>query len=110
MSLPNEDAVLDVLQTVVGKGLSVRETEGFVKKYIAALNSVDKETDVKTAPDNAKIYIASLEEKVSSKLGRKAFISNSKKDPKRGKLEIEYYGSEDLEALLKTLCGNDIFM
>ena len=52
--------------------------------------------------------ISKLEEKLSSGVGRKISISQNKKKPGTGKLEIEYYNEEDFEALVKLLCGNDI--
>lgn len=108
LSLGNEDDILTALQTVVGKELSVRETEKLVKNIIKEKNkSADDNRNLKQK--EREIYIASLEEKISSKLGRKSFITNSKKNDGSGKLEIEYYSTEDLEALLKNLCGNNIF-
>lgn len=108
LSLGNEDDILTALQTVVGKELSVRETEKLVKNIIKEKNkSADDNKNLKQK--EREIYIASLEEKISSKLGRKSFITNSKKNDGSGKLEIEYYSTEDLEALLKNLCGNNIF-
>ena len=108
LSLGNEDDILTALQTVVGKDLSVRETEKLVKNIIKEKNkSTDDNRNLKQK--EREIYIASLEEKISSKLGRKSFITNSKKNDGSGKLEIEYYSTEDLEALLKNLCGNNIF-
>ena len=88
--------------------MSVRETEKLVKNIIKEKNkSADDNRNLKQK--EREIYIASLEEKISSKLGRKSFITNSKKNDGSGKLEIEYYSTEDLEALLKNLCGNNIF-
>ena len=108
LSLGNEDDILTALQTVVGKELSVRETEKLVKNIIKEKNkSADDNRNLKQK--EREIYIASLEEKISAKLGRKSFITNSKKNDGSGKLEIEYYSTEDLEALLKNLCGNNIF-
>ena len=107
LALENEDTILSALQTVVGKNLSVRETEALVKKIQRDKPEAAKDTS--DILDDKIIYTKKLEEKISSKLGRKAFISDSKKKQGSGKLEIEYYDREDLEALLKTLCGNDIF-
>jgi len=108
LSLGNDDDIISALQTVVGKDLSVRETERLVKVLINEKNK--PEEVLKTLKQKEKeIYITSLEEKISSKLGRKSYISKGNKKDGSGKLEIEYYGHEDLEALLKLLCGNDIF-
>ena len=45
---------------------------------------------------------------MSAKLGRKAKIVKGKKGHKGGRLELEYYDNNDLERLIKELCG-DIF-
>ncbi len=108
LSLGTEDDILTALQTVVGKELSVRETEKLVKLLLKEKEKPEEQAKTLKQKEN-EIYIASLEERVSSKLGRKSYISTSKKKDGTGKLEIEYYGNEDLEALLKLLCGNDIF-
>ncbi len=110
LALSDGDAITEALQIVVGKGLSVRETEALVKKLIAQKDKTASQVLIPpSAIDDKTIYISKLQEKISSKLGRKAFIADNKKKPGAGKLEIEYYDSEDLEALLKTLCGADIF-
>ena len=64
-------------------------------------DTIKKEIDM-------KVYISKLEEKLSSGIGRKISISQNKKKPGSGKLEIEYYNDEDFDALVKLLCGNDI--
>ena len=74
------------------QGLSVRQTEELVKKLSAP------------APEKGKqeknIYAKALEEKLTRSLNRRVRISGGRK---RGKLEIEYYGNEDLDALLRAL-------
>jgi ParB family chromosome partitioning protein len=52
-------------------------------------------------------YIEDLQQKLTARLGRKIKITSGKK---RGRLEIEYYGNEDLEKIigaLQTLGGNE---
>lgn len=111
LGLGDNDTILAKLQIVVSKNLSVRETEKLVKDYFKF-----KALEEKDVPDDStlknkrdmKIYISKLEEKLSSGVGRKISISQNKKKPDSGKLEIEYYNEEDFEALVKLLCGNDI--
>ena len=111
LGLGDNDTILAKLQVVVSKNLSVRETEKLVKDYFKfkALEEKDVADDstLKSARD-MKIYISKLEERLSSGVGRKISISQNKKKPDSGKLEIEYYNEEDFEALVKLLCGNDI--
>lgn len=106
LSLEKEDDILSALQIVVRKNLSVRETEKLVKQLSVANQ---KHISSPVTDDNTKIYMDKLEEKISSHLGRKSFIKAPKGKNAIGKLEIEYYGFDDLEALLKKLCGDDIF-
>lgn len=112
LSLGNADLIHSALQDVVAKSLSVRETEKLVKDIIKAGEAkVADVPDDKTLKDrrDMKVYLSKLEEKISTNLGRKTSISSNKKKPGQGKLEIEYYDSSDLEALLRQICGKDIF-
>ena len=112
LSLGNADLIHSALQDVVAKSLSVRETEKLVKNIIKAGEAkVEDVPDDKTLKDrrDMKVYLSKLEEKISTNLGRKTSISSNKKKPGQGKLEIEYYDSSDLEALLRQICGKDIF-
>lgn len=111
LSIGDADEILSLLQIVVSKGLSVRETEKLVKDYLKRKEDAGKaipDDDVLKSERDMKIYISKLEEKLSSGVGRKISISENKKKPGAGKLEIEYYNEEDFEALVKLLCGNDI--
>lgn len=112
LSLGNADLIHSALQDVVAKNLSVRETEKLVKDIIKA-GEIKKEElpddDTLKKQRDLKVYISKLEEKISSSLGRKISIASSKKNPGRGKLEIEYYDDTDLETLLQQICGKDIF-
>lgn len=106
--LENEKDINEALDVVLAKQLSVRDTEKLVKNIITARSKPEK--DPASAKDiEKKIYLGKLEEKISSVLGRKASIAESGKKKGAGKLEIEFYSSEDLEALLKGICGNDVF-
>lgn len=107
LGLGNEDLIVSVLQVVVRNDLSVRETENLVKNTLNQNKA--KKVKQEALFTKKRIYLDTLEDKISSKLGRKTFIHDVKKNTNKGKLEIEYYGNEDLEALLKLLCGDDIF-
>lgn len=113
LSLGNHDLIQTALQTVVSKSLSVRETEKLVKDIIKASQqvSVDVPDDkvLKNMRD-MKVYLSKLEEKLSTNMGRKISIAQNKKKPGQGKLEIEFYDNIDLEALLKQICGDGIFV
>ena len=81
--------------TVTQNGYSVRQTELLVKKLLEA----DKK---KPAAKNGITvnYLEDIERRLSSGLGRKVkFIAGRKK----GRVELEYYDNEDLEALIALL-------
>lgn len=96
----SEKEVLEKAQYVAREELSVRETEKLVKSLLEA--SPVKEKDKVT-----ESYYKQLERRVSETMGRRAYISRDGKGG--GKLSLSYGGTEDLEVLLKSLCGKDFF-
>ncbi|MGN1121596.1 MAG: ParB/RepB/Spo0J family partition protein, partial [Eubacteriales bacterium] len=106
--LEDETVINEALDVVLSRQLSVRDTEKLVK---TVLNRREKDDRLQQSAKQAekKIYMEKLQERVTSKLGRKAHIAPQGRKGEAGKLELEYYSTEDLEALLKTLCGGDIF-
>ena len=67
------------------------------------------EEDVLAANSEAglrRLYIKDLEQKMLGILGRKVKITST---PKKKTVELTYESDDDLEELLKALCGNDIF-
>ena len=79
---------------VMQRGLSVRQTEALVK-------ALQKQQEAAKKPaGEAGLYLAELEKSLTSRLGRKVTISHH---GKKGKIQLEYYSDEDLEALLALL-------
>lgn len=81
-------------RAVVEGDLSVRQTEALVKK----LQSPPKEP--KADKPAGVDYVAEAERELSGRLGRRCHISTGKK---KGKIELEYYGLDDLNDLLDAL-------
>lgn len=111
LGLDREEDIPTLAERIVAKQMSVRETEAAVKR----LNAIaEKEEGGEELPDiverdaasQRKIYMKDLEHRVTENLGRRAKITST---PRKKVLEIAYSDDEDLEALLKTICGNDIF-
>ncbi len=96
LALDNPDLMCALAETIERQGLSVRQTELLVKKKLAA----KKSSAISKPSDTAAIYVAELEERLISLLGRKVRINHG---PKKGKIEIEYYGNEDLDKLITAL-------
>ena len=90
-----EQALLAHANTVVSGMLSVRETEALVKR-IMENKPVTAKSPVATE------YYRRLESKVSETVGRRVSINGNK-------LSISYSGTEDLEQLIKSLCGSTFF-
>jgi len=94
---------LDTAKKVVEEGLSVRQTEKLANKLSEDEKRVKVVTDTKEDKSKELIkvnYIAEAERQLGAALGRKVYI---KDNSKKGKIELEYYGSEDREALIKKL-------
>jgi hypothetical protein len=53
-----------------------------------------------------RLYIKELERKMLGTLGRKVKIIST---PKKKTVELSYENDDDLEELLRSLCGNEIF-
>ncbi len=84
-------------QRIVDEQLSVRQAEALAK-ILPNEKKKEKAKDKKsTALD---IELAQLQKSIGNRLGTKVQIING---AKKGKIEIEYYGSNDLERILKLL-------
>ena len=92
--LPLSPAVQEsAAAAVVSGGLSVRQTEALAKRL-----SAEKKPE-KPAPTGVD-YTAEAQKDLSSKLGRGVKIVNGRK---KGRIELEYYGLDDLNDLLEAL-------
>lgn len=95
LALPRVDLQEKAAQQVISQELSVRQTEALVKK----LQAEDKPPKAKPNEEQ-RIYLEEIEKNLSTRLGRKVSIAAGRK---KGKIELEYYDLEDLEALLALL-------
>lgn len=85
---------IKVAEYVVKEELSVRETEKLIKEE----NDAKKKTPYKKKEKNANVR--RLEEDLKQIMGTKVNLNQS---GKKGKIEIEYYSSEELERLIEML-------
>ncbi len=94
LSCEDEKKQIALATKVVQEGMSVRELE-------LAIKSPDKkESKLKKVDLNMKLALKAYEEKVTKGLGTKVKIVGNKN---KGKIEIEYYGTEDLERIVKIM-------
>ena len=113
LSLIKEEDKLSLAQRVLERSMSVRETEAAAKALNELAKEEAKNTEKAPAPDDhaarmAQSYLRALEQRVTENLGRKFRILEAQ-DGKQKKIEIAYENSDDLEALLKLLCGDTFF-
>jgi ParB family chromosome partitioning protein len=92
--LGSENLQIELAQRIVADGLSVRQTEEMVKRLLKP------QKEQSSQADQNQIYYQQAEKDLGASLGRKVHITPGKK---RGKLELEYYGMEDLNDLLDAL-------
>ena len=99
LGLKDKAQILPLAEKVIMRNLSVRETEAAVKAANKKLTAEPEEPVVPVVD-----YIADLETRVSSSLGRRCKITNT---AKKKTIQLEFTDNDDLQALLYALCGKD---
>lgn len=91
LAIEDEESQIKVAEKIINNKLNVRDTEKLVKNSSKPVKKkkVYKEEDP---------FLVEIEEKLMNILGTKVSISPGRK---KGKIEIEYYGDEDLERVLE---------
>ena len=99
LSLKDSEKIENAAETVVSKGLSVRDTEKLVKFLL----SVKEEEEIKVVHDVD--HTKALERKVQSIIGHTVkIVQNGKKSS----INIGFSDNDDLENILSLLCGDKI--
>lgn len=109
LGLQREEDAPILAERILQRDLTVRQVEHAVKLMNETANTgPEDEIDpqLKAEQNLRRVYIRELESHILSKLGRKAKISNS---PTKKVIELSYDDDNDLEELLKALCGEDFF-
>jgi len=99
LGLSNRAQIISAWRSVLAKGLSVRQTEGLVTRI-----KNEKPAKKKHRATSEDIYFADVAENLSRFFGTKVQI---KRSGKRGKIEIDFFSSEDLNRLLHLLEKSD---
>jgi ParB family chromosome partitioning protein len=97
LALNKEANQLKILEAIVKKGLSVRQTEEMVRRIIAGAQP--RRRDEPPSPETE-----ALENEFRNALGTKVRLFRSKKG---GKLVIQFYSEEELEAIYRIIVGGD---
>lgn len=95
LGLENEDLQEKTAKTIVDKGLSVRETEKLVKSI---LHPKQKKLPI---PTQNTAEMKRLEDKMKEIFGTKVSINH--KANGKGKIEIDYYSTEEFERLFELI-------
>jgi len=95
LAIAHHGKQLEAAQTIVKKGLSVREAERLIRR----LQSDETPKQASTAPATANADIRRLETDISDRLGAKVQIDHSAGG--KGKLVIAYNSLDELDGILK---------
>lgn len=94
--IENEKKQLSAAKEVIEKNLSVRKTEAMAAK----LGKETEDEDEKPSKGIKVDYAQEVSNQLSAILGRKVRLVEGRKT---GRIEIEFYGSDDRESLIETL-------
>lgn len=106
LGLDDSEKALPLAEKIIAQDLSVRETEKAVRKLNAEPENEDDLKPVDSREAQIKLYMKELEDRSRSILGRKVKITHG---GKKKTVEISYETNDDLEELLRTLCGEEVF-
>jgi ParB family chromosome partitioning protein len=110
LAIDDPEEQISIADRIIKNGLSVRDTEKIVKarksgsleEAVSSPQGDDKDLEI--------MYIKDLQTKASQALGKKIMISKANKPgAQNGRLEIEYKNNDELEGIIKILCGETIF-
>jgi len=95
LGLTSEKEIINAFQQVRRYNMSVRETENYIKKIKQRSSAPEKKPPRKQVKS---VFIRESEETLMTILGTRVQIKPGKK---KGTIEVEYFGNEDLERLLE---------
>lgn len=102
LGLRDSEKIISAAQTVISRGLSVRATEELVRSLNRTQEDAKKPPRAESEADR---YMNWLCRKMSDSLERGVRIVGGKKKH----IELEYRDSDDLERMIRKLCGEDFF-
>ncbi len=104
LGLEDDEQMLPLAEMTINKELSVREVEALVRKYNAKAEDIPQDTS--NTATQRRVYMKELEGRIRTTLGRKVKIHET---ARKKTVEFTYEDDEDLENLLKSLVGEQIF-
>ena len=103
LGLKNPEHMVTLANKIIEKDLSVRDVEKTIRLFNYEPENAMPQSNEEI---QKKSYIKDIERRALSAIGRKVKIVQS---PNKKVLEVSYSDDEDLEDLLRTLCGKDFF-
>ncbi len=89
-----------ISEMVVKRGLTVRDTERIVAEQTGGKTTSKKAKSAGKLSPQAEAYVRQIQDQLRSRFSTNVMIQHGEK---RGKIEIEYYGNEDLGRVLEIL-------
>lgn len=100
LSLSGEKMQKTAAQKIVALRLSVRQAEAMCRSMVAKKLEKPEESSGKTNGPVTVDYVAECEKTLTRHLGRKVKIVSGKR---KGRIELEFYNSDDQQALYEAL-------
>ncbi len=98
LSVEGDDARAAFARLIVKNGMSVRQAETAARKFVYGGDLPGEDRPREDDPN--QIYIRQVEKELSGRFGRKVTVSGR---GRKGRLSLEFYGTDDLNDLLDLL-------
>lgn len=102
LSLEDEDLVLQALDAILSRALSVRQTEELVRRLLAA---PPPQTESEPESDAAHEHLTFLENRLRDALGTRVNLNRNRDGS--GRLVVHFYNDEDLAGIYQLIAGED---
>ena len=100
LSLKDQEVQLLASNQILRRQLTVRATEKFVQSLLASTDTLPADSKKSAALREADVQVRAITNRLRAHLATHVAIQHS---PKKGRIEIEYYGNDDLQRLLELL-------
>lgn len=97
LAIENSEDISRLADKIVHDGLTVRQTEALVKKFLSGLELAEELPPVR---DDARLHARELGKRLSGELGRKVKIVVG---GRKSRIELEFYDNDDLERIIEQL-------
>ena len=101
LAIKDQDTQLLVADQIIRRHLTVRATEKLTQSFLTGNSQESGDTKKSPALREIDIHVRAITNRLREHLATHVAIQHSSK---KGKIEIEYYGDDDLQRLLELLC------